>query len=189
MPLDAHVVGYVIDGLWLMFALYWIAHAAGNKRSVYRQGWLSRTLFLLGLGVLVAVVVHVRPLMVRVLPDSKATQIAGMALCAAGIALAIGARRVLGSNWSGVITLKEGHELIRRGPYRYVRHPIYSGIILAAAGSFIALLPTLQGAACVLLIAAGLRLKSLKEEELLASHFPDYAQYKREVKALIPFVL
>jgi protein-S-isoprenylcysteine O-methyltransferase Ste14 len=189
MPLDAHVVGYVIDGLWLIFALYWIAHAVGNKRSVYRQGWLSRMMFLIGLGALAVIVVHVRPLMARVLPNTKATQIAGIILCAAGIALAIGARRVLGGNWSGVITLKEGHELIRRGPYRYVRHPIYSGVILAAAGSFISLMPTFQGVACVLLIAAGLRLKSLKEEELLATHFPDYAQYKREVKALIPFVL
>lgn len=189
MPLETRLVGYVIDGLWLVFALYWITHAVGNKRSVYRQGWLPRMIFLIGIGVLAVFIARARPLRVRMLPDSKATQIAGMVLCAAGIALAIGARRVLGSNWSGVITLKEGHELIRRGPYRYVRHPIYSGIILGAAGSFVALLPTLQGAACVLLIAAGLRLKSLREEELLATRFPDYAQYKREVKALIPFVL
>ena len=189
MPLDAHVVGYVIDGLWLVFALYWIAHAAGNKRSVYRQSRASRLLFLAGLVLLAYVILHARPLAVRVLPNTTATQIVGMVLCAAGIALAIRARQVLGTNWSGIVTLKEGHELIRRGPYRFVRHPIYSGIILAAAGSVVALVPTLQGAACLLFLAAGLRLKSLKEEEIMGAQFPEYAQYKREVKALIPFVL
>ncbi|HEY2587519.1 MAG TPA: isoprenylcysteine carboxylmethyltransferase family protein [Tepidisphaeraceae bacterium] len=189
MPLDTRVVGYVIDGLWLVFALYWLAHAMGNKRSVYRQSRTSRLLFLMILVLLAYVIFHTMPLAVRVLPHTLATQIAGMVLCAAGVAIAIGARRVLGANWSGIVTLKEDHELIRRGPYRFVRHPIYSGVILAFAGGVVALTPTLQGVAFLVVLAAGLKLKSLKEEEILGAQFPEYAQYKREVKALIPFVL
>lgn len=189
MPLDTHVVGYVIDGLWLVFALYWLAHAVGNKRSVYRQSRTSRLLFLVGLVILAYVIFHAMPLAVRVLPNTLATQIVGMVVCAVGIAIAIRARRVLGANWSGIVTLKEDHELIRRGPYRFVRHPIYSGVLLGAAGSIIALTPTLQGVAFFVVLAAGLKLKSLKEEEILGAQFPEYAQYKREVKALIPFVM
>lgn len=189
MPLNPHLVKYVIDGLWMVFALYWLAHAAGNKRSVYRQSRVSRLIFLLVLVLVLYLLLSTRPLAVRILPNTAATQIVGIALCATGIALAIGARRVLGTNWSGIVTLKEGHELIRRGPYRFVRHPIYSGVILGALGSTVAVWPTLQGAAFLLVLTAGLRLKSLKEEEILSAQFPEYAQYKREVKALIPFVM
>jgi len=134
-------------------------------------------------------IVTFRPLHIVLVPVSIVTQLVGIVLCATGIAIAIWARRVLGTNWSGIITLKQDHELIRRGPYRVVRHPIYSGVLLGAAGSFLALLPTVQGAICMLFLFAGLRLKSLFEESLLSRHFPgEYPQYRREVKALIPFV-
>src|SRR6185312_13977721 len=107
----------------------------------------------------------------------------------AGIAIAIWARRILGTNWSALVTLKEGHTLIRRGPYAYVRHPIYSGILLAAAGTFLAVLPTLQGIISFCLLFVGFRLKSRLEERVLSQQFPDeYPQYFREVKALVPFI-
>ena len=79
--------------------------------------------------------------------------------------------RHIRTNWSG-ITVKQDHSLIRNGPYRYVRHPIYSGIILAAAGSFLAVLPTLQGVICLIFILLGLRLKSRPKSAFSPRNFP-----------------
>jgi protein-S-isoprenylcysteine O-methyltransferase Ste14 len=189
MPPNARVVGGVIAGAWCLLALYWLARAAGNKRTARRLGGPWRALFPIGLVLLAHLILHARPLEVQILPRAPATRIAGVIACVAGVALAIGARRALGANWSAAAALKQGHELIRRGPYRVVRHPIYSGLLLAAAGTVAALLPTLQGLACLLILATGLRLKSLGEERLLGERFPEYAAYRREVKALIPFLL
>lgn len=189
MPLNPHLVAWIIDGLWAIFALYWLINAFGNKRSVYRQPRGYRLIYLVLLAGFIYTVIHISQLELRLLPDTLATQLIGIALCAMGIGFAIWARRTLGGNWSGLVTLKEDHTLVRRGPYRIVRHPIYTGVILGALGSFIALLPTVQGAVCVLFITLMLRVKSLVEEALLLHQFPEqYPQYKREVRALIPFV-
>lgn len=189
MLLDVHLVRHIIQSLWGLFILYWLAHARGNKKSVYRQSRWAWLLYLTIFFVFVNAILPLRRLRIRVLPYTIVTQTTGIVLCAAGIALAIWARRVLGTNWSGMVTLKEGHVLIRHGPYRFVRHPIYSGVILAVVGSFAATLPTWQGLVCVLYLLVGLRVKSLQEERLLARQFPaEYASYRRDVKALIPFV-
>ena len=189
MLLNPRVMAGIINGLWLVFFVYWALHARGNKKSVYEQGRLSRLTFLVLTVGFIYTIVTLRPLHIVLVPVSIGTQLVGIVLCAVGIGIAIWARRVLGTNWSGIVTLKQDHELIRRGPYRLVRHPIYSGILLAAAGSFLALLPTIQGVICMLFLFIGLRLKSMFEESLLSRHFPDeYPQYRREVKALIPFV-
>src|SRR6185437_7787826 len=116
----------------------------GNKRSTFKQSRSSRLLYLVITAGFVYAIVNIRQLHVVLVRPTVATQLSGIALCAIGIGIAIWARRVLGTNWSGIVTLKEGHTLIRRGPYAYVRHPIYSGILLAAAGTFLAVLPTLQ---------------------------------------------
>jgi protein-S-isoprenylcysteine O-methyltransferase Ste14 len=189
MPLNPHLVAWIINGLWVIFALYWLLNAFGNKKSVYRQGRFARLIYLALLAGFIYAILHVQQLQLRLLPYTLATQIVGITLCAVGIGFAIWARRVLGGNWSGVVTLKEDHVLVRRGPYRIVRHPIYTGAILGAIGSFIALLPTLQGVVCVVFLTIMLRVKSLFEESLLVRQFPeDYLQYKREVRALIPFL-
>jgi protein-S-isoprenylcysteine O-methyltransferase Ste14 len=95
---------------------------------------------------------------------------------------------VLGGNWSAVVSFKEGHELIDRGPYHYARHPIYTGILLMLLGTAI-----VDGHAIwiVVLSAAfiGLSIKARSEERLLTRHFPDaYPAYRRRVKAILPFV-
>jgi protein-S-isoprenylcysteine O-methyltransferase Ste14 len=92
-------------------------------------------------------------------------------------------------NWSGNVTFKEGHELIQSGPYRYVRHPIYSALLLMGLGSALyyaqAFGFALLGFALVV-FAAKMRL----EEKLMTEHFGDqYVDYRRRVKALIPFIV
>lgn len=71
----------------------------------------------------------------RVLPNIPALWLAGLVGTALGIAISIYARLSLGANWSGVVTLKAGHELIRKGLYRRIRHPIYTGILLGMVGT------------------------------------------------------
>lgn len=187
MPPD--LVSRIISGLWLVLILYWLVLAFGNKKNRFKQSRSSRLVYLLITAGVVYAIINIRQLRIRLLPITPATQITGILLCATGVALAIWARHTLGTNWSGIVTVKQDHTLIRSGPYHYVRHPIYTGIILAAAGTFLAVLPTLQGVISLLFIFLGFGLKSRLEERFLTREFPDeYPRYRRQTKALIPFV-
>jgi len=130
----------------------------------------------------------VGPLARRFVPDSPAIAWAGLALTIAGCAFAIWARLLLGGNWSGSVTVKQDHQLIRKGPYAIVRHPIYSGFLLGMLGTALEL-GEWRGIAGLLLAFIGWGTKSRMEENFMAAHFgAGYADYQREVKALIPFV-
>jgi protein-S-isoprenylcysteine O-methyltransferase Ste14 len=105
------------------------------------------------------------------------------------LAITIWARVVLGGNWSGNITFKENHELIEHGPYRYVRHPIYSGLCLMVLGSTTILSGRVAGLIPPIIFFLGFWSKARREEKLLTKHFPDtYPDYKARVKAFIPFL-
>ncbi|MBV9755552.1 MAG: isoprenylcysteine carboxylmethyltransferase family protein, partial [Alphaproteobacteria bacterium] len=92
------------------------------------------------------------------------------------------------SNWSAEATIKQGHELVRTGPYRWTRHPIYSGILLAFLGSAVAL-GEWRGLVALALITASFLHKLGIEERLMATRFPDaYARFRAEVPALVPFI-
>ena len=106
----------------------------------------------------------------HVLPRTYALDIAGVALIWIGIAITLWARWHLGQYWSARVTLKEGHKLIRTGPYAYFRHPIYSGIDLAAIGGALAI-DRWQCVAGVSLIFLGYWIKARKEESMLAGQF------------------
>jgi protein-S-isoprenylcysteine O-methyltransferase Ste14 len=95
---------------------------------------------------------------------------------------------VLGTNWSGTITFKEDHELIQRGPYAYVRHPIYSGLLLMGLGTAVES-GRLASFGLLAAVAAGFAVKAHLEERLMTRHFPEaYPPYRRRVRALIPGV-
>jgi len=96
---------------------------------------------------------------------------------------------VLGGNWSGSVTLKREHEIIRSGPYRWIRHPIYTGLLLAFVGSALAR-PEWRGGLAVLIVVVALWRKLRLEERWLAELFgPAYSDYKRHSWALLPFVI
>jgi protein-S-isoprenylcysteine O-methyltransferase Ste14 len=126
----------------------------------------------------------------RFLPDSSISAFAGVALTVAGGAVAIVARAFLGRNWSGRPTLKEGHELVRNGPYAFVRHPIYTGLLVSAIGSAIAL-GHVRNLLALPLVLLGFWLKLRAEEDLLLQAFGnEYLAYRRSVKStIIPFIL
>jgi protein-S-isoprenylcysteine O-methyltransferase Ste14 len=122
-------------------------------------------------------------------PNSEFTGIAGLLLVLLGIAFAIWARVELGGNWSGAVTVKQGHTLIRRGPYTFVRHPIYSGLLLAFLGVAI-ILGQIRGLLGVGVLSLAFWLKSRMEERFMLEQFgADYRRYQERVKALIPYVL
>jgi protein-S-isoprenylcysteine O-methyltransferase Ste14 len=99
------------------------------------------------------------------------------------------ARRHLGKYWSGGITLKENHKVIKSGPCAFVRHPIYSGVSLALLGT-VTSIGTLQSFLGLTLIALSFVGRVMLEERWLCTHLgPEYEQYRKQVKALIPFVM
>lgn len=126
----------------------------------------------------------------RWLPALSQLVVPGIALAAAGAAFSIVARLHLGQNWSATATIKQDHELIRSGPYRLVRHPIYTGTLAAAIGTAVAV-GEVRDLLALPLVSVGFWLKARSEERLLMSSFGDrYAAYRREVRgAIIPHVL
>jgi protein-S-isoprenylcysteine O-methyltransferase Ste14 len=123
------------------------------------------------------------------MPESVWFGVVGLVSTVIGIAVAIWARIILGTNWSAVVTIKQGHQIIRRGPYAVIRHPIYSGGLLALLGTAIAF-GEIRGLIGFTLIFIAWWMKSRLEEAFLEEQFgADYTRYKREVKGLIPFVL
>jgi protein-S-isoprenylcysteine O-methyltransferase Ste14 len=111
----------------------------------------------------------------------------GLVAVALGLALAVWARRDLGANWSYNVTLKDHHTLVRTGPYRFVRHPIYSGLILAVAGTAV-VIGEWRGLAALGLALAAVIYKSRVEEKRMLETFPEYEAYRRTTAALIPFI-
>jgi protein-S-isoprenylcysteine O-methyltransferase Ste14 len=182
--------------MWAGWLVYWAIAAHGAKATHWREPvsglWLHNALALLGTVVLA--VPRASPaigpaiLGLPFLPPSLIGTWLGVAITALGLWIAIAARIYLGGNWSARVEIKEDHALIRTGPYRYVRHPIYSGILLAVLGSAIALdrWRALLGFG---LIFAALWLKARHEEALLRQVLPDYDAYASQTAALIPFLL
>jgi protein-S-isoprenylcysteine O-methyltransferase Ste14 len=113
----------------------------------------------------------------------------GLASCVAGAALAIWSRWLLGSNWSSVVALKQDHELIEAGPYRHVRHPIYSGLLLLFLGNAL-MVGDWRGLLAVAIVAASFWRKLRVEEAWLTQRFGEhYRDYLGRTRALVPGVL
>ena len=111
----------------------------------------------------------------------------GALLTAIGISFAIWARVNLGRNWSSRPTMKEQHELVTTGPYAYVRHPIYTGIMLAALGT--AIMSSIFGILMLIFISIFFALRINKEEKIMLELFPNrYPEYQKHTKRLLPFV-
>lgn len=188
MPHTFYIALFAIDATWLVFLATWLALAFNTKRTVYREPIYQRLVYVTA-GIAAFFLLRHITRFNHPLFASPVNHLAGAALCILGIAFAIYARLHLGRNWSGVVTLKENHTLIRSGPYRFVRHPIYTGILTAIAGTFLALIPSLAALLIFLFITAIFLLKLRREEKLMRRQFPDeYPAYQQHVKGLIPFI-
>ena len=180
-----------ITWLWLgTFAVWWISAIAAKRTVGSDWDWQSHVVnSIVGLAwVLLFDGQLGGPLAWRFLPMEPVVTGLGFALTVAGLGLALLARFDLGSNWGALVELKQNHQLVRSGPYALVRHPIYSGFMLATLGTAIAH-GQLRGLIAFAVVAAAWTYKSGLEETFLLRHFgPVYEQYRREVKRLIPFV-
>jgi protein-S-isoprenylcysteine O-methyltransferase Ste14 len=179
-----HALKTAIDIAWIVFWVYWLASAFGVK-----EGRAStRRIPLNGLTA-VSVIVLVRVFRGGSLAvHSPVLGAIGAVAFASGIALAIWARVRLGSNWGMPMTQKVEPELVTSGPYRFVRHPIYSGLLLALLGT--ALVTNLIGLIIVVILGAYFYYSASVEEKNLTAIFPAaYPAYRTTTKMLIPFVL
>ncbi len=181
--------GWPIALLWLAWLALWAAWSVGTKQTVRRESRASRLAYHLPL--LAGAILFALPrlggwLALRLLPRSALWLWVGTALVAAGLGFAVAARAYLGRNWSGIVTLKQGHELIRTGPYRLVRHPIYTGMLLAFVGTAVAR-GDVRGLVALALVTASFLFKLRVEERFMAEQFPqEYPGYKARTPALIP---
>jgi len=183
----------IITAAWLVFVGYWL-WGWRRLKPAKRADSLASTLLntattAAGFVLILAGPWRLGPLDARFLPSGAGGKLLGVALVLAGLSLAIWARRVLGTNWSGRVRIRERQALVRSGPYALVRHPIYTGMALAvlgmalAAGRFQALLG-------VALVVAAFARKARIEERFLRAEFGDaYAEYMRGTKFLVPFVV
>lgn len=187
------VIRLVTTWSWYLFLAVWLVGALTAKREVRSQSMAPRLLhsavlliaFLLlfdssfGFGFLGQ----------RFVPRSLAIAATGMLLTMAGIAIAIWARFFLGTNWSASPAVKQGHHLIRSGPYALVRHPIYSGLLLAMFGTTLTI-GRWRGLVGLAIVGVAWHIKSRTEERYMQEEFgEEYLRYRREVKGLIPFVI
>lgn len=184
---------WVIPAMWLVWCVYWWRAAADVKAAIRRETVGSRLRHIVPLTIAALLVglpsVPVFMLDDRFLPRTWSAYWIGAAIVAAGLSFTVWARLVLARNWSGTVTVKAEHELVTAGPYRLVRHPIYSGLLLAFAGSAVAR-GEWRGVLAVLVASAALWWKLRLEERWMTETFgPAYVSYRKSVAALIPFVL
>jgi protein-S-isoprenylcysteine O-methyltransferase Ste14 len=177
---------------WLAWLVYWFTAARDVKPTRRRESLTSRLVTVV-LTILAAAVWAIRGsrfhwLSARFLPDSMIFYWLGLLMVIAGLAFAVWARVHLGRNWSGIVTVKEDHELICSGPYGIVRHPIYTGILFAVLGTAV-LLGEWRGLLSLCFLTVAFLLKLRREERFMAESFPDkYPVYRAQVPALIPLL-
>jgi protein-S-isoprenylcysteine O-methyltransferase Ste14 len=189
MKAAAHIA---IPALWISWLAYWLWAARDTKKTERRESIRSHALRHLPLiigGLLIGLPHAFGPLDGRFVAPDAAWDAAAAVLIALGLGFAALARRWLGRNWSGTVTVKAGHELIRSGPYGYVRHPIYTGLLLALIGTALAI-GEWRAVLGFVLIAAAIVHKLTVEERFMTEQFGDaYTYYRAEVPMLVPLLL
>jgi len=178
---------YLIAAIpWMMFSVYWEIAAKNAAPAKNAESSVSRGLHVFLTNV--ALLLEIAPIrgLGRFLPASSLTLVAGLVVEALGLSLAIWSRRALGRNWSGEISIKVEHELIRSGPYKMLRHPIYTGLLTMYVGTAVVAGEWLSIIGLSLAVYAYWRKIRLEEASLDMAFGADYAVYRRETWALLP---
>lgn len=184
----------IIPALWLAFAVYWGISALSAKRSLGITPWWRHSLARGGLVVLIVAALHFTRARqwLRAAHAYQAHSVLlgaiGAAVVLVGVGLAVYARIYLGRNWGMPMSRKEQPELVTGGPYAFVRHPIYTGIVLAMLGSAIG--ESVLWVILLIAFAPYFVYSARREEELMREEFPaQYPEYMRRTKMIVPFVL
>jgi len=188
------IFAQLIGLFWLVFIGCWLIAALGAKKSLRRGIWLKGALG--RVLVLFAALYFLRHAhgaahpwsFIASGPGNPLIRTFGVVLCAAGIAFAFWARWNIGRNWGAPMSMRVDPELVTTGPYQYVRHPIYTGILTAQLGS------ALAGGTWWLVVfgmsAAYFVYSAIVEEKLMRDQFPGgYPDYQRRTKMLVPFLI
>lgn len=183
---------WLIPALWVLFIAYWAFMALGAKRNLESSSWRRQMLlrFVIVLVALMALRFSGSRQALRAIFSYRPGPLLvliGSVICGMGVGLAIWARTVLGRNWGMPMSRKQDPELVTRGPYAYVRHPIYTGVMCAMLGS--ALGQNLIWLLALLLSAGYFVYSARQEEKLMLREFPtQYAAYMKRSKMLLPFL-
>ena len=160
--------------LWMVLGLYWVVSSFRTKAMKSRESRAQRLGYEIfvasGLVLLFSSRAHYSWLGMRFAPDTRTLAAAGLGLTAAGIALAMWARLILGENWSAIVSIRKDHELIRVGPYRIIRHPIYTGILLGIVGTAL-IVGEVRGLVGLFIVWLGFYYKARREEAILSQEF------------------
>jgi protein-S-isoprenylcysteine O-methyltransferase Ste14 len=183
-------LAYGIGAPWLIFLAYWVFASLRVNRMVRSEPadeYIGRLLVMAAAFILLySSDPRFGILNQRFIPDAYWVFVTGSALTYAGIAFAIWARYHIAQYWSATVALRAGHQLIQTGPYARIRHPIYTGMLLAVLGTAIAVgrFRALAGFAVIL---AGFTWKSKREESLLAGQFgPAFDEHRRRTGFFLP---
>ena len=182
------IYSWLIVLFWFIFLAYWLISAIGMKKDIRStNSWWGYS------GIVLVVILLLffqqSSFQFQLIPHTTVVLIVGVILCGLGVVFAIWARRQLGKNWgSRPSAQQEGQELMTSGPYHFVRHPIYTGMLSALIGS--ALVGGTLWFIIFVLICVLLTWKRIRaEEKFMMQQFPNqYHDYKKRTRVLIPFV-
>jgi len=181
---------FLVTFPWGVFVVYWLVSAFKTRATREKESFVSRyavlSIEIVGFAMIFSHRGGIGFLGNRVVPRNLMGPIAGTVLTWMGIGLAIWARYHLAEYWSARVTIKEGHQLIRTGPYARLRHPIYSGLVLAAIGSAV-VIDRWRCVFGVCLVLMGYCIKAKKEEAMLTQQFGDaFLEHRKHTGFLIP---
>jgi protein-S-isoprenylcysteine O-methyltransferase Ste14 len=180
------VVDLVILVGWVGFWIYWLAASVGVKTGRTRWGQFAG--IRVGIILIVLLLARLRVFKGHTVTHDAVLEGIGLGLFLLGLAVAVWARIYLGGNWGMPMTRKDNPELVTTGPYHLIRHPIYSGILLAMIGTAIAV--SVYWLIAAVVIGGYFIYSATVEERYMAERFPDtYPGYKRSTKMLVPFLL
>jgi protein-S-isoprenylcysteine O-methyltransferase Ste14 len=180
----------LVEFPWIVFLIYWIIAAINTRATRAKESVASRYAVLLlefvGYVLIFSGSTGIGFLGSRFIPRTMVSTILGVMFTWSGIGLAIWARYHLAEYWSARITIKEDHQLIRTGPYSRLRHPIYSGLVLATIGSAL-VIDEWRCALGLFFVVAGYCFKAKKEEAMLSQQFGDaFREHQKHTGFLIP---
>ncbi len=185
-----HEALQISSKIWFAWCVLWLLMAAWSKPSKRREFPWQR-------------LEHVVPMVIgfmfiynhhfawrflgdRVVTENSVITLAGLLLTAGGLIFAVWARIALGANWSGTVTIKSGHNLIRRGPYKWIRHPIYTGILISFVGTVL-LLGEVRAFCGFAVILLALYRKAKREEKFLSEEFGEgFAEHAKHTGMFLP---
>lgn len=186
----AVLTGLLILACWVFLVVYWNISARSIKPVAEGQDWSGRLARMpIWLGYIVLIVIWIYPFGIVMIRRTAVSRSLAVAICVLGLMVSIWSRKALGTEWSRDVELKQGHRLVERGPYAFVRHPIYTGHLLMGLGTAIGS-GQMVAFAGLALFFVGFWIKLRQEEELLIRSFPEeYPAYRARVRALVPYVL